>query len=127
MALSPMEQHVFAYYLANGAGDFAMVGRFFPYGELTLLIQDKVQVAVRKYGVKANQACPAAARALLDLMIEKGGFSTTKNKFGGSMHQFQGDAYKAALKELLETDPILQRAKAGGPGFWDETFAAIGA
>ena len=126
MALSEMEQHVFAYYLAHGAGEFSMVGRFFPYGELTLLIQDKIQVAVRKFGRRASAACPSAARALLDLMIEKGGCSSTKDKFGASMHQFQGDAYKAALKALQESDPILQKAQAAGPAYWDEAFAALG-
>jgi hypothetical protein len=121
-----MEQHVFAYYLANGAEDFA-TQRFFPYGELVMMIQDKVQVGVRKYGVKANSAAPAAARHLLDLIIEKGGFSTTKNKFGGSMHQYQADTYKSAVRQLQDADPIVQQARAAGPGFWDEAFAAAAA
>jgi hypothetical protein len=125
MDLSPTEQHVLAYYLANGAQDFTMVGRFFPYGELVLVLQDKIQVAIRKFGTKANLACPAAARAYLDLLIAKEAFSTTTNKFGGSMHQFQTDTYPKVLKDLQAASPILQQAQAAGPAFWDEAFAAL--
>jgi hypothetical protein len=123
MNLNATEELVFAYWLEHGAQDFAMVGRFFPYGELTLLIQDKVQVAVRRFGVKAIGASPGVARAFLDELIERGAFSTTKNKFGGSMHQYQPDAYKAALQALRAADPVVARAASGGPGFWDEAFA----
>jgi hypothetical protein len=124
MNLSETEQLVLAYFLAHGAQEFAMVGRFFPYGELTLLIQDKIQVAVRKFGRKAGMAAPAAARAFLDQLIERGAFSTTKDKFGASMHQYQPDAYKAALKALRAETPVLKQAEAAGPDFWEKAFAA---
>jgi hypothetical protein len=124
MSLSAIEEHVFAYWLANGAQGLSMVGRFWPYGELTMVIQDKVQVAVRKFGFKAGQACPTVAKAFLDKLIELEAFSTTTNKFGGTMHQYQPEAYARCVKELQEANPILQKAQAGGPGFWDEAFAA---
>ena len=126
MALSEMEQHVFAYFVANGAQDFAMVGRFWPYGELTMVLEDKIRVATRKFGSKAGSAAPAVAKAFLDLIIEQEAFSTVKNKFGGTMHQYQADKYPGYIKDLQQTNPILQKAQAGGPGFWDEAFAAIG-
>jgi hypothetical protein len=126
MSLTDREQHVLAYYLANGAQDFTMVGRFFPHGELVLVLQDKIQVANRKFGTKASMACPKAAAALLDTLIEKQAFSTTPNKFGGTMHQFQPDIYPKVLKELREANPIVQKAEAAGPDFWPEAFAALG-
>jgi hypothetical protein len=58
MDLSPSEQHVLAYYLANGAQDFAMVGRFFPYGELVLVLQDKIQVAIASSGPRPTSPAP---------------------------------------------------------------------
>ena len=113
MDLSPIEQHVLAYYLVNGAQDFAMVGRFFPYGELTLVLQDKMNVAIRKFGTKATMAAPAAARAFLDDVIAREGFSTVKNKFGGAMHQFQPDTYPKVLKDLQDALGRYQDAAAG--------------
>lgn len=126
MSLSAMEQHVFAYYLANGAQDLNMVGRFWPYGELTMVIEDKIRVASRRFGAKAAAAAPTVAKAYLDQLIEREAFSTTKNKFGGTMHQFQWETYGKVVKALQEADPILQQAQGAGPGFWDEAFAALG-
>ena len=54
MNLSGLEQHVFAYYVANAAEQLNMVPRYWPYGELKLLVEDKVQVAVRKFGLQAG-------------------------------------------------------------------------
>jgi hypothetical protein len=125
MNLSDTEQLVFAYYLANGAQELNMVGRFWPYGELTMVIEDKVRVATRKFGMKAGSACPNVARAFLDQMIEREAFSTAKNKFGGTMHQYQPDAYAKCVKELQATNPIVQQAQAAGAGFWDDAFAAL--
>jgi hypothetical protein len=126
MNLSETEELVFAYFVANGAQEFAMVGRFFPYGELVLVLEDKIRVATRKFGAKAGRAPSSVARAFLDLLIEQGAFSTVKNKFGGAMHQYQPDAYVKCLKDLRETNPIVVKAQAAGPGFWDEAFAAAG-
>lgn len=125
MSLNELEQTILAYYVANGASDLNMVGRFWPYGELVMIIEDKVQLGVRKYGTRAKMAAPKVARAYADLQIEKGGFSTVDNNFGGKMHQFQGDAYKAALAELQANDPIVQQAQAAGDGFWEAKFAEL--
>jgi hypothetical protein len=124
MNLSDTEKLVFANYLANGAQELNMVGRFWPYGELTMVIEDKVRVAARKFGLKAASACGPVAKAYLDLLIERGAFSTTQNKFGGSMHQFQPDVYAKVLKDLQATDPTYLKAQAEGPAFWDAAFGA---
>lgn len=125
MNLSELEQHVFAYYVANAAEQLNMVPRFWPYGELKLLVEDKVQVAVRKFGLKAKMASPNVARAFLDLLIERDAFSTVKNEHGGTMHQYQTANYRNCVKELQETNPIILKAQAAGPAYWDEAFAAL--
>ena len=125
MSLSELEQHVLAYYVANGAKEFAMVGRFFPYGELKLVIADKIQVATRKFGRKATMVTPTVAAAFLDLMIERGAFSTKTNEFGGTMHQFQAKEYQELLKDRQASDPIIQKAQAGGADYWQESFAEL--
>lgn len=125
MDLNATEQHVLAYYLAHGARDFTMVGRFFPYGELVLVLQDKIQVDTRKFGTKASMAPPNAARAFLDMLIEQEAFSTTRNKFGGTMHQFQPDVYPKVLKGLQDANPVLQKIGAGDDAAWQDAFAAI--
>ena len=125
MNLSGLEQHVFAYYVANAAEQLNMVPRYWPYGELKLLVEDKVQVAVRKFGLKAKMASPNVARVLLDLLIERDAFSTVKNEHGGTMHQYQAANYRSCVRELQETDPVILKAKAAGPGYWDDAFAAL--
>jgi hypothetical protein len=127
MSLSEIEQHVFAHYVANAAQDLTMVPRAWPYGELVLIIEDKVQLATRPFGFKAAMACPNVARAFLDLMIERQGFSTLDNGFGGSMHRYQGEPYRNGLRDLQQTDPIIQQAQAEGAGFWEEAFARLSA
>lgn len=125
MNLTELEQLVLAHYVAHGARDLNMVGRFWPYGELVLIIEDKIQLGVRKYGTRANMAAPRVSRAFADMQIEQGGFSTVDNNFGGKMHQFQGDAYLAAIDAFEASDPILQEAATAGEGFWADRFTKL--
>jgi hypothetical protein len=64
------------------------------------------------------------AHAFLDLLLERGGFSTTKDSLS-TMHQFQAKPYQDCIKNLQETDPIIAKARAGGPNFWQDIFAAL--
>jgi len=125
MSLSELEQNVFAYYVATAANDFDAATRWFPYGELLLSIDDKFQMAVRKFGIKARGRSKPAATAFLDHMIEKGGWETKPNEYGGTMHQFNSANFRKELKELQASDPIVQQAQGAGPEFWAEKFATL--
>ncbi len=125
MSLSELEQHILAYYVGDAADQLDIAGRFYPYSELVFVIGDKIEVATRPFGRKVRSQNKGPATALLDRMIEQGAFSTTRNDFGGTMHQFQPAAYKQALGEWRGSDPILQQARAGGDRFWKDRFAAL--
>lgn len=125
MNLSELEQHILAFYIADSAGDLSMVGRYYPTGEMILIIEDKIQVATRQFGFKVSNKAKAAATAFLEQMIAAGAFSSTEGKLGGTMHQFQAVTYRKALAEQRENNPIVQKAKAGGPDFWKQAFAAL--
>jgi hypothetical protein len=125
MSLSELEQHVYAYYVATDAAQFSAAPRFYPYGELTLIFADKVQVATRKFGRQVHSKSNTAAAALVDKLIASGAYSTKQNEFGGSMHQFQEPGYKAFLKAEQESDPIILQAKAEGPEFWERAFERL--
>ena len=125
MDLSPAEQLVFSYFVANNAQDFNMVGRWWPYGELVLVVEDKIRIATRKFGFKADLASAKAARAFLDLLIERGAFSSKESSLGGIMHQYQTEAYKSLIAELQAGDPLIQKAGAEGPDVWKDAFAAL--
>ena len=125
MELSELEQLVFSYYVANDARTLNMAPRRWPYGELVHLIEDKIQVAVRKFGIKSMKACPNVARAYLDLLIEREGFSTVANKFGGTMHRYEAGNYVSCIGELQKTNPIILQAEAAGAGFWEDAFAGL--
>jgi hypothetical protein len=119
--LTPTEAHVLAYYAQGAATTLDITGRFYPHGELVMIIADKMQVATRKFGRKAGAACRGAATAFVDHMIAAGAWSTKQNDFGGTMHQFQGDVYKSALKALQANDPIIAAVGEG----WEAAFEEI--
>jgi len=125
MNLTPLEHAVFAYFVAEHADTFNIANRFYPYGELVLTWEDKFNVAIRKFGTRVRMKAKAAATAFLDLMIEKGGYSTKTNDFGGTMHAFTVDDYRRVIRELKESDPVILKAKDGGPDFWADTFAEL--
>jgi hypothetical protein len=119
--LTPIEAYVLAYFAQGTATTLDISGRWFPHGELVMIIADKMQVATRKFGRKAGAATRGAATAFVDQMIAAGAWSTKQNDFGGSMHQFQGDVYKGALKAMQDSNAIL--ASVGDD--WDAAFAEL--
>ena len=125
MSLSDLEHAVFAYFVAEHAETFNIANRYYPHGELLLTWEDKFNVAIRKFGTRARMKAKAAATAFLDLLIERGGYSTKTNDFGGTMHAFQVDDYRRVVRELKDTDPLILKAKDGGPDFWADTFAEL--
>lgn len=125
MNLTELERHILACYVADAAAGLNMVGRFWPYGELVLIIEDKIQVATREFGFRVSSQAGPVARALVDQMIAAGAFSTRQNDFGGTMHQFQADAYRRFLQQLRASDPVIRKAQDTGPGFWAAAFAAL--
>jgi hypothetical protein len=127
MSLSDLEQTIQAYFLAGPANDINIAGRWYPYKEVLLIIDDKFQQAVRKFGMKARKATAPASKAFVDHMIEQGGWATKPNDFGGTMHQWQMDAFRKELKAMQEADPIVRDSEGQGPEFWTEKFAAVSA
>ncbi|MDG2004249.1 MAG: hypothetical protein P8J20_13045 [Novosphingobium sp.] len=123
--MTNLENHVFAFFVAEHADNFKIADRFFPYGDLILQWEDKINVATRKFGTRVRMKAKVSGTAFLDMLIEKGGYSTKTNDFGGTMHAFQLDEVRKIIAELKESDPIILKAKAGGPDFWTETFAEL--
>lgn len=125
MSLAEVEQVAYAYYLAHDANQFTVTGRWYPHGELVLVIGDKVQVATRKFGRQVHSKANNVSRVWLDRLIETGAYATKQNDFGGSMHQFQPDIYKTVLRAEQAANPIVQEAAAGGGDYWTDKFAAL--
>lgn len=119
--LTPLESLVFAFYVHGAANDLNIAGRFYPYGELVLVIEDKIQVATRKFGLKVSSKSKAVATAFLDQMIEAQAFTSKKNDFGGTMHQFQGDVYRKILKEMQISNTLIQTVGDA----WEASFAEL--
>ena len=125
MSLTELEQAIFAYWIANEAKDFTVAGRFYPHGDLVLTMEDKLQIATRKFGARVRSQARAPGVLFLDTLIGKGAFSTTKGEYGGTMHQFQPGVYASVLKELQDVDPIVSQAKGEGPDWWREQFERL--
>jgi hypothetical protein len=123
--LSDLEQTIQAYFLAGPANDINIAGRWYPYNEVLLIVDDKFQMAVRKFGPKARGATKPVAKAFVDHMIEMGGWTSKDNDFGGTMQQWQMDPFRAELKALQAANPLVQEATAGGETYWQEKFAAL--
>ena len=125
MSLNPLEQHVLAFWTSGQALDLNIATRWFPYSEMILILEDKISIATRKFGLKVRSCSKKAATAFLDAMIAKDAWETKANEFGGNMHQFNLANYTRALAEMNAADPIVQTAAAGGETFWADTFAAL--
>jgi len=125
MSDSALADHMVAYYVAGPANDLNIATRWYPYGELVLIIEDKFSVATRKFGPKVRGQSKVAGQAFLDALISKGAWETKSNDFGGQMHQFQADKFRAEIAERQATDPLIAKAKAEGPEFWERAFAEL--
>jgi hypothetical protein len=123
--LTPLQAHVLAYFLSHGGRDFSMVGRWWPHAELALVMGDKMRIAVRPFGKAAQDAATPVAEALSEHMLARGGFSTKEQKFGGTMHQFQPEEFRAALDAIEAESAVLKLAATGGATFWEQAFAGL--
>ena len=126
-AVNELEHHVLAYYVANFAKEFTMVPRAWPHGELLLIIEDKINVAARPFGAKAMAASTNAARELLHLLVEKGGFSRIEGPFNSIMHKYQPVAYRNCIDEIQNTNPLIIQARSAGPEFWNTSIQSVSA
>lgn len=124
MTLTDLQEKALAYYLAGEAKDLNMVGRWWPKAEVIAIIADKIEQAVRRFGLTARGAAKPAGEYYAEHLIASGAYATQVGKFGGSMHQFQPDLYKTELARLRAENPIIQAAEKAGPDYWDQTFAA---
>lgn len=123
--MSDLIDHMLAYYVAGPAADLTVAPRFYPYGELQLIFEDKISVAVRKFGPKVRKHSKEAGAAFIDKMIATGAWSTNEGEYGGSMHQFQADRFREVIREEQKSNPIIVQAKAEGPEYWDKAFGEL--
>jgi len=124
MSLNPLQTAIQAYFIAGPANDLMIATRWYPRGELLLIIDDKFQMATRKFGMKVRMGTKPAAEAFLQHMIDKGGWETKPQEYA-SMHQFNADAFKRELKAMQASDPLVLAAAAGGDTFWADKFAEL--
>lgn len=117
--------HMIAYYVAGPANDLNIATRWYPYGELVMIVEDKFATATRKFGPKVKGKAKIAAKTFLDAMIAKGVWETKANDFGGQMHQFQTDKFRAAIADQQANDPVIAKANAEGAGYWEKAFAEL--
>ena len=125
MNLSPLEAHLFAWFLGQGAREVGFVGRWFPRSEYVAIIGDKIGISARQFGPKAVAAKTDLAEKFVAMLIEKGIIVIKQDKFGGTMGQFQDGAYQVLLGEMIAADPVLEAAAAGGESFWAQAFGKL--
>lgn len=123
--LNPLQAHVLAYYSSGQGIDLNIATRWFPRSEVVNNMDDKMQQAVRKFGMAARKAARPAAEVFVTFMLEHGGWASQENEFGGSMHSFRLDEYRKALDAFNAANAIVTEAAAGGETFWADTFAAL--
>ncbi len=123
--LTPLEANILAFFVGGAAQDLVIAGRFFPRTEVVNNIDDKMQMATRRFGFKVKSKTRPAAVAFVDHMIEKGAWSTKAQDFGGTMHQFQPEVFRSELQAMADADPIVQEAKAASETFWTDRFAEL--
>lgn len=90
-----------------------------------MTVRDRIRFDTRKFGAKVTSHVDTVTRAFLDLMIERGAFSTKKPAIGGTMHQFQEKEYRSVLRELQESDDIIREAADQDDAFWADRFRTL--
>ena len=123
LRLSELQQYIFAHYVATGARDVDMTPRFWPYSELVEIIEDKIMLGVRKFGITSSVTCRPVASAFLDLLIDQRGFSTVTGSLGEKMHRYQPEYFRPSIDQLIATNPIILEAQSAGLDFWRAAFA----
>ena len=123
--LTPLQAHVLAYYSSGQALDVNIATRWFPTSEVVNNMDDKIQQAVRKFGMAARKAARPAAEVLVAYMLENGGWASQANEFGGTMHSFRLEEFRKALDAFNAGNPIVAKAAAGGETFWADKFAEL--
>ena len=123
--MTDLIDHMIAYYVAGPANDLEIATRWYPYGDLATVIEDKFMIATRKFGMKVRSQSKVAGKQFLDAMIEKGAWAAKDNGYGGQMYQFQSGAFKAALRDQQAGDPIIAKAAAEGPDYWAKAFGEL--
>ena len=124
MSLTDLQAHVLAYYTSGQGKELVIATRWYPHAELIMILEDKMAVAVRKFGRKAAAAAKAAATQFVNDMIAKGAWSSQTNDFGGTMHQFQSDVFPRELAAFNAASPIVQAA-AASETYWADKFAEL--
>ena len=125
MNVCEIERHLFSHYLAHGANELSIAGRFYTYTDLVSSIADKIRLRSGKFGKTVSSKAMPVAGTFLRIMIERGGFSTVEQKIGNDMHQFREKTYRQVLRELQDQDGILRQARQEGPAFWERVFAEL--
>jgi hypothetical protein len=124
MNLNDNEQLVLAYFLAEDAPKMYVDARFFLYEDFVRMFDDRIFYKIQELPNGPTTRHKNLATQIVDLMIEREALTTRKDKFGGVMHQFQPDAYRALVAELTDKSPLALEGKDKGPAFWDARFAA---
>lgn len=125
MNLSPLEAHLFAWFLTHGAAEVGFVGRWFPRSEYAAILGDKIGISARQFGPAVVAAKGGLAEKFVALLEERGVIEIKTDKFGGTMGQFQNDKYPPLLAQLTAADPVLEAAAAGGESFWTDAFGKL--
>ena len=120
-----LEQYILAYYLAHGAQNLEIAGRFYTRLDLVGSIGDKIKLGTRKFGREVTSRAVPVAKMFLQVMIERGAFTTVEQKIGADMHQFQSKIYRQVLRELEEDNEIIRRSRVEGEDFWANRFASL--
>ncbi|GIX29589.1 MAG: hypothetical protein KatS3mg124_0061 [Porticoccaceae bacterium] len=124
MSAEEIDRCLLAHWLATGAAQLSIAGRFYPYGDLVSSVADKIRLGARPFGPTVQARAVPVAKKFLDLVIEQGGFSTTQPKIGLPMHQFQPQRYREVVRALCEADELVREAQGADPEFWQRVFAA---
>jgi hypothetical protein len=126
MNLTALEQTVLAYFLTVEGPKVSIDGRFYLRDNFDQIFLDRIFFSAQSLVGGREQQHSKVAGWLVDKLIESGALSTARDTLGGTSHQFIPAKYKAAIKELAESNAICQLAQQGGPQFWQETFAKLG-
>ncbi|MGC3980830.1 MAG: hypothetical protein QM808_06200 [Steroidobacteraceae bacterium] len=122
--MTALIDHMIAYYVAGQAAELSVAPRFYPYGELQLIFEDKISLPFAS-SAEGAQALQGSRQGLHRPDARNGRLVD----HGGRVRRlectrFQADRFRAVIREEQDANPIILRSQSRRPGLLGQGVSA---
>ena len=127
MALSKLEQHVLAFYLATDAKGVFVNDKYYKRHEFVKIFEESVLFSTKVFGERVSECAGAVASSLVDTLVDKNGLVVTNDKYSGESVKFNIANYKKVVQSLIDENAILNDGLPADADAWKNIFSELAA